>query len=739
MTYKSDKWRGLQSLRVFLILASIVFQTIVCQASQCVDELVAAGKLKQPFQLRLVDPSGKETQRPAPNVHLISKDQGPEIRPEFQEIAQILLNRSPEAQARINQALNAEHAATGNSFYDKGRKTYFVPDVNAMVVPMPADSFDRLVQSTGPVLRALRKILQGFYSHSSPTAQTLGIQHWPNADRNELIRLLRESIYTEPKYQHPSLGEYPFLFISGFDAVLDSPTDPSAKFYEFNLGTPSGLSNNIQLLEALRQHDPQLFEVLAERMGNDSTFTILRTSLEANAAAWTGDSSGICVILSPGVWNAAHPDVSYLSHFTGLPLVNPSDLYEDASGNIRLNQELGNKDPVIRGIYNRMEEAYLMNSPEEGIPLRSPFFQKINAGLSSRLGLRLEPTIGYDYIFDENNNVTNVNLDDFGKPKFQRFWGGPNGNLLKAVQNRRLYVSNLGGRTVDDKRIFTLVARNTRIGNQESLASPPRTLRQEEYASFFSATDWSQYVVKAPDLSSAEGVYIMANYSDQRQQEIVKMVREAPTRYLIQEYVSAAVVLTPQQENGQWVYGTRPNDLRIFVFMDPNGEVAAGQNSVLLRIAAQDRGESNTGMGGGYGIFFRQQAPQLSPINSRSESVLPRPQKNNLLSKTRRQEVSEFLLMLKRLEQTLGSSNAKRPSEKDAESMAMMYRAVMDLFGREIAPFMNDVRDYASGNLSSQDFKKRIVNYRSLIIEKSCYTDVGVGEEATNVFSSPHS
>ena len=81
------------------------------------------------------------------------------------------------------------------------------------------------------------------------------------------------------------MKDYPFLAVGGFDAAISDLGKVQPYFFEFNLGTPSGLSNNIQLLDDLRVLDPQLMATIAPRLPHDETFKLLKRAIDSNALA----------------------------------------------------------------------------------------------------------------------------------------------------------------------------------------------------------------------------------------------------------------------------------------------------------------------------------------------------------------------------------------------------------------------------------------------------------------------
>ena len=56
---------------------------------------------------------------------------------------------------------------------------------------------------------------------------------------------------------NPVMKDYGFLAVTGVDSTLSSLASRVAQVFELNMGTPSGLSNLIQILEQLRINDPE--------------------------------------------------------------------------------------------------------------------------------------------------------------------------------------------------------------------------------------------------------------------------------------------------------------------------------------------------------------------------------------------------------------------------------------------------------------------------------------------------
>lgn len=520
---------------------------------------------------------------------------------------------TPSERQLINQKMTDLHSENEMSFQVKNPrtglydKTQAVP-VNSVVAPISHDNFAKLIKSVEPVLKLLRELLQRIYSGRPLTVDGLGLQGLHKEDATLLINTVRESIYLEPKLIAPQMKDYPFISVAGFDGAIGDPSDAKPYFYEMNLGTPSGLSNNIMLLSFLSQVDQRAYRAIQPYLAKDDTFTKLKNAIESNAKSWTKRTDGITVVVSPGKYNGAHPDVAMISKFTGWPLVQASDMYQDSHGWVRLNTGLENAHPIVTGIYGRAEESYFLQSNSDNIPMISPSNVGINQELSKKLGIELRPAAVYFYIYDENGHIIDVARDENGQPEFLQVWDqigldptkieAPSGSFLKAIHDRKLYYSAIGGRVVDDKRLFRIIselaAKSAGIDfeNNEQIAQPVRSLKRDEFYKFFA--DPELFVVKVPDNSGGQGIVFAGLLPEEEKKDLVARVKASPSSYEIQ-YV--AKVTTLPALNSEVA-----TDLRMYIYLDANGKASAGENSMLLRVAKEGHLLSNTSQGGGYGI-----------------------------------------------------------------------------------------------------------------------------------------
>ena len=123
-------------------------------------------------------------------------------------------------------------------------------------------------------------------------------------------------------------GAYPphgvYAHICGIDMVRVGPDE----FYvlEDNARTPSGVSYMLENREAMIRLCPELFEMFAVEPVDDYTDLLLQTLRSVSPR--TGDEP-VCVLLTPGHYNSAFYEHSFLADAMGIELVEAVDLEVD--------------------------------------------------------------------------------------------------------------------------------------------------------------------------------------------------------------------------------------------------------------------------------------------------------------------------------------------------------------------------------------------------------------------------
>ena len=175
-------------------------------------------------------------------------------------------------------------------------------------------------------------------------------------------RILKENIIphdiilTNPQFRKEMIGVRPphdvWTHIAGIDLVRTGPDD----FWvlEDNARTPSGVSYMLENREAMIRLCPELFRSFRVA-AVDSYPDLLHETLRSVAPLSTkGDP--VCVILTPGQYNSAYYEHSFLADNIGIELVEAADLFvEDDKVWMQTITGLVQVDVI----YRRIDDDYL--------------------------------------------------------------------------------------------------------------------------------------------------------------------------------------------------------------------------------------------------------------------------------------------------------------------------------------------------------------------------------------------
>ena len=177
--------------------------------------------------------------------------------------------------------------------------------------------------------------------------------------RGEIVRAGRipgRLVYQNAAYEKSVSGFAPpkgvYSHIVGVDIVRTGPTD----FYvlEDNCRTPSGVSYMLESREMMMRMFPDLFrENRIEPVDNYPDK--LRRTL-ASVAPSKCDREPVVVILTPGHFNSAYYEHSFLADLMGVELVEGQDLFVDGAFCYMRTTEGPKRVDVI---YRRIDDAYI--------------------------------------------------------------------------------------------------------------------------------------------------------------------------------------------------------------------------------------------------------------------------------------------------------------------------------------------------------------------------------------------
>jgi uncharacterized circularly permuted ATP-grasp superfamily protein len=163
-------------------------------------------------------------------------------------------------------------------------------------------------------------------------------------------------VLRNPQFRLEMIGRHPphgvYIHIAGIDLVRVGPDD----FYvlEDNVRTPSGVSYMLQNREVMMRIFPDLF--IEHRIAPVETYTDqLLNTLRSVAPHGAGDDPRI-VILTPGPYNSAYYEHSFLADRIGVELVEGGDLFVSGAEVFMRTTQGPQKVDVI---YRRIDDDFL--------------------------------------------------------------------------------------------------------------------------------------------------------------------------------------------------------------------------------------------------------------------------------------------------------------------------------------------------------------------------------------------
>ncbi|TRX49199.1 circularly permuted type 2 ATP-grasp protein [Fulvivirga sp. M361] len=371
--------------------------------------------------------------------------------------------------------------------------------------------------------------------------------------RIEAINLFIQDIYNDRKilkdkvvpsdlilsskdYLEPCVGFTPpkgiWCHITGTDLVRDK----DGEFYvlEDNLRCPSGVSYLLENREIIKRVFPDLFYQLGVRPVSDYPGKLL-----SMLKYLSGKAKPVVAVLTPGVFNSAYFEHSYLAQQMGVELVTGPDLIVE---NNRLYMHTTQGLRQVDVLYRRIDDLFL--------------------------------------------DPLNFNPDSLlGTPGF-----------FDAYKAGHLAFANAPGTGVaDDKAVYAYVPDMIRYYlNQEPLLSNvPTYLCSRQKDLEYVLEHLSELVVKETNAAGGYGMLIGPRSTKELQNEFYNKIKKNPRNYIAQPTLSLSTVPTL---DGNCIEG-RHVDLRPYVLYGEKIEVLPG---ALTRVAlVKDSLVVNSSQGGG--------------------------------------------------------------------------------------------------------------------------------------------
>ncbi len=372
----------------------------------------------------------------------------------------------------------------------------------------------------------------------------------------------KELIFSSKNYCQAMMGVVPYggvyVHVSGTDIIRHS----DGEFYvlEDNLRCPSGVSYVLSNRMATKRILPNLFFQSQVQPVVDypaSLLDILRS------VAPPGADNPLCVLLTPGVYNSAYYEHSFLARQMGIQLVEPQDLFVD-NNFAYLKTMRGPKKVDV--IYRRVDDDFL-----------------------DPLVFRPDSMLGVP-------------------------------GIIGAYREGNVTLANAPGTGVaDDKAVYTYVPDIIRYYlNEEPLLKNVYTYRCEKDDDFqYVLEHLAELVVKPVDESGGYGVFVGNQASQQELSDFKEVLKANRRKYIGQPTMALSVHSTFIEEEHR--FEPRHIDLRTFALAGHETEYVC--QGGLTRVALR-RGNLvvNSSQGGGSKDTWVLQESSDRAADSQSQS-----------------------------------------------------------------------------------------------------------------------
>ncbi|MFM5904617.1 MAG: circularly permuted type 2 ATP-grasp protein [Micrococcales bacterium] len=295
------------------------------------------------------------------------------------------------------------------------------------------------------------------------------------------------------------------VHVSGIDLIRDELG--AWRVLEDNVRVPSGVSYVISNRRVMAQTLPELFQQMRIQPVAEYPNRLLAA---LRAAAPSGISDPVVVVLTPGVYNSAYFEHTLLARLMGLELVEGRDLY-CSGGKVYMRTTAGPRRVDV--IYRRVDDEFL------------------------------------DPLTFRSDSVL-----------------GPPGLLTAARLGNVTLANAVGNGVADDKLVYTYMPDLTRYYLSEDPIVPNvQTWRLEEKDSLTEVLDrLHELVVKPVDGSGGKGLVVGPKATNKELDELRKRLIKDPRGWIAQPVVTFSTIPTLVEQ------GLRPRhaDLRPFAVND---------------------------------------------------------------------------------------------------------------------------------------------------------------------------
>ena len=440
---------------------------------------------------------------------------GDRARPPFARVAALLDKITPEELARSQGLAETALLQQGVTFsvYGDARGTEKIFPFCLLPRLIAADDFRRLERGLQQRLRALSMFLDDIYGEQRILKANV---------------VPAEMVLGAAGYHAKLRGIVPpggvRLHIAGVDLIRDA--DGTWRVLEDNLRTPSGVSYVIENRLRSKRMFPRVFD--AARVHRVDHYP---TRLAETLRSVSPVDDANAVVLTPGPYNSAYFEHSFLARTMGLELVQAPDLFVDGD-KVFCRTTRGPKRVDV--IYRRTDEAFL--DPEVFRP-------------DSVLGV----------------------------PGLMRAYAAGNVALVNAP----------GNGIADDKAIYPFVPDMIEfyLGEQPILEQVPTFVCLFDDDRKYVLEHLHEMVVKAVDEAGGYGMLMGPQSTAEEREEFRRRIEAEPRRYIAQHRVELSSCPTWIAERGGGTVEPRRVDLRPYILTSREGPwvLPGGRTRVALQ------------------------------------------------------------------------------------------------------------------------------------------------------------
>ena len=346
-----------------------------------------------------------------------------------------------------------------------------------------------------------------------------------------------EFVYSSKGYLPECEGISPTGGVYAHIAGIDLVEGKDGQWYvlEDNLRIPSGASYPMIARKITRRVAPSTFTALAIADNRDYA-DLLRDMMDE-----MNDNRGISVILTPGRYNSAYFEHSYLAEKTGATLVYPGELFVE--DNMVYYTGINKERTRVGCIYRRVSDEYM------------------------------DPMI-----FEASSLL--------GIPNVMQAYKAGNVALVNAI----------GNGVADDKGIYYFVPRMVEyyLGEEPILKNAPTYLPMFEDDMAYVMEHFEELVIKDTAEAGGYGVLFAGQLDPDKREELRQKVRDNPRRWIAQEIIDFQELPVHLAEGDL----PRKADLRAFVL---TGRETRVWPSGLTRYSREEGNAIvNSSQGGGF-------------------------------------------------------------------------------------------------------------------------------------------